>query len=228
MKRIAVLTGSGISAESGIQTFRGNGGLWEGHDVTQVASPEGFRANPELVLRFYNERRRQVRQAQPNPGHEALVQLEEKYEVDIITQNIDDLHERAGSSRVLHLHGEILKGCSVQDHSCQVALEGDIAVGDLAPDGAQLRPFIVWFGEMVPMIEPAAELMMQADLAIIVGTSLVVYPAAGLVQYTRPNIPIYVVDPHRPEAYLGDMVTYVQEPASTGVPTLVQRLLEEA
>ncbi|MEM8889985.1 MAG: Sir2 family NAD-dependent protein deacetylase [Bacteroidota bacterium] len=181
--RIVVLTGAGISAESGLSTFRGNGGLWEGHNIQEVASPQGFAKNPDMVLRFYNERRRQGKTAKPNDGHKALVKLEEKYEVWIVTQNVDDLHEKAGSSNILHLHGELNKARSVTDESYVVEIEGDIKQGDLAPDGGQLRPHIVWFGEEVPKIEEAIEIMATASLVIIVGTSLVVYPAAGLVHY---------------------------------------------
>ena len=228
MQRIVVLTGSGISAESGLKTFRGSGGLWEGHDVMEVASPQGFARDPELVLRFYNERRRQLKDVQPNAGHLALVELEKHFHVDIVTQNVDDLHERAGSSNILHLHGELKKCRSVEDEAYVMPVEDDIHIGDLGPDGSQLRPHIVWFGEPVPMIERAAMLFSRADIVLIVGTSLVVYPAAGLVDYAPYGIPTYVIDPHKPEVYLGKHVQFVEEPASTGVPKVVQRLLDEA
>lgn len=226
--RIVVLTGAGISAESGLSTFRGNGGLWEGHNIQEVASPQGFAKNPDMVLRFYNERRRQGKTAKPNDGHKALVKLEEKYEVWIVTQNVDDLHEKAGSSNILHLHGELNKARSVTDESYVVEIEGDINRGDLAPDGGQLRPHIVWFGEEVPKIEDAIEIMATASLVIIVGTSLVVYPAAGLVHYAPLETPICVVDPNKPELSSEREVFFIEEPATTGLPKLVQRLLAEA
>ena len=226
-KRIVALTGAGISAESGLKTFRGNNGLWEGHDVTEVASPDGFRRNPEMVLRFYNERRAQARMAQPNPAHQALVDLEEKFDVHIITQNVDDLHERAGSSRILHLHGQLNKARSVIDEQYVVDIEGEINLGDTAPDGSQLRPHIVWFGESVPNIVVAAEYISEADIVLIVGTSLLVYPAAGLINYAPMGIPIYVVDPNKPDLYGVNRIEFIEEKASTGLPSLVQRLLAE-
>ncbi len=227
MQRIVVLTGAGISAESGLKTFRESGGLWEAHDVMDVASPQGFARNPELVLRFYNERRRQLRESHPNPGHEALVDLEAAFHVDIVTQNIDDLHERAGSSRVLHLHGELKKCRSVEDESYIMPVEGDIQLGDLGCDGSQLRPHVVWFGEPVPMIEQASILFSRANVVLVIGTSLLVYPAAGLLDYAPYGTPTYVIDPTKPDVYLGKHVTFVEEPASTGVPGIVQRLLDE-
>ena len=184
--RLVVLSGAGMSAESGIATFRGADGLWEGHRVEEVASPEGFAANPELVLEFYNQRRRQVVSTTPNDVH-------------IVTQNVDDLHERAGSTEVLHLHGEIRMARSTRDPRLVVDLPGtELALGDLGPDGAQLRPHIVWFGESVPMIDPAMDLVTSADLVVVVGTSLQVYPAAGLVGYAPQHVPIHVVDPNTP------------------------------
>lgn len=226
MKRIVVLTGAGISADSGLKTFRDSDGLWEGHDVTQVATPEGFARNPEWVLRFYNERRIQARNASPNPGHLALVALEAHYEVDIITQNIDDLHERAGSSRVLHLHGEISKGQSVANPELIVDLEGDIVPGQLGPDGHQLRPHVVWFGEPVPMIIPAARLCTQADIFIIVGTSMAVYPAAGLIDYVPMETPVYVVDPQEFQIFTSHEVRHYQDRGAVGVPRLVEMLID--
>jgi len=197
--RLVVLSGAGMSAESGIATFRGADGLWEGHRVEEVASPEGFAANPELVFDFYNQRRRQIVAAQPNDGHLALARLEEVMEVHIVTQNVDDLHERAGSTNVLHLHGEIRKARSVARPDVVVTLEGaELNVGDLGPDGAQLRPHIVWFGEAVPMIDAAMDVVTSADVVVVVGTSLQVYPAAGLVGHAPQHAPIHVVDPNTP------------------------------
>lgn len=188
-----------MSAESGIATFRGADGLWEGQRVEEVASPEGFAANPELVFDFYNQRRRQIVAAQPNEGHLALARLEEVMEVHIVTQNVDDLHERAGSTNVLHLHGEIRKARSVARPDVVVTLEGaELNVGDLGPDGAQLRPHIVWFGEAVPMIDAAMDVVTSADVVVVVGTSLQVYPAAGLVGHAPQHAPIHVVDPNTP------------------------------
>ena len=197
--RLVVLSGAGMSAESGIATFRGADGLWEGHRVEEVASPEGFAANPELVFDFYNQRRRHIVAAQPNEGHLALARLEEVMEVHIVTQNVDDLHERAGSTNVLHLHGEIRKARSVARPDVVVPLEGtELNVGDLGPDGAQLRPHIVWFGEAVPMIDAAMDVVTSADVVVVVGTSLQVYPAAGLVGHAPQHTPIHVVDPNTP------------------------------
>ena len=227
-KRIVVLTGAGISADSGLKTFRDADGLWEGHDVTQVATPEAFQHNPELVLRFYNERRQQLSTVEPNAGHRALVELEEKYDVQIITQNVDDLHERAGSSQILHLHGELVKGRSSLDSNLIVDLEGDIALGEKAPDGSQLRPHIVWFGEAVPMMEVAASLCLQAEICLIIGTSLVVYPAAGLVDFVPLEAPIYVVDPKVPDIYSSHKIEFIAERGAIGVPMLVEKLLGES
>ena len=188
-----------MSAESGIATFRGAHGLWEGHRVEEVASPEGFAANPALVFDFYNQRRRQIVAAQPNEGHLALARLEEVMEVHIVTQNVDDLHERAGSTRVMHLHGEIRKARSTRREDVVLDLPGtELILGDVGPDGAQLRPHIVWFGEAVPLIDAAMDVVASADVVIVVGTSLQVYPAAGLVGYAPPHAPIQVADPHTP------------------------------
>ncbi len=198
-KQLVVLSGAGMSAESGIATFRGADGLWEGHRVEEVASPEGFAANPELVMDFYNQRRRQVVAATPNEGHLALARLEDIFDVKIVTQNVDDLHERAGSTQVMHLHGEIRKARSTSNPELVLDVPGtELNMGDLGPDGAQLRPHIVWFGEAVPMIDPAMEWVMSADMVVVVGTSLQVYPAAGLVGYAPPDAPIHVVDPNTP------------------------------
>lgn len=225
MKRIVILTGAGVSQESGLKTFRDSNGLWEGHDVHEVASPEGFAANPELVLRFYNERRRQLLDCKPNAAHESLVKLETKYQVDIITQNVDDLHEQAGSSNVLHLHGQLKQGRSVKDPNLIINLEGDINLGDTGEDGHQIRPNVVWFGEEVPNIVPAAQLSSEADIYIIIGTSLVVYPAAGLVNYAPEGAPIYVVDPHKPMIHSDREIHFIEETATVGVPGLVEELI---
>jgi NAD-dependent deacetylase len=199
MKNIVVLTGAGMSAESGIATFRDADGLWEGHDVMEVATPEGFYNNPELVLGFYNQRRAQLKEVQPNKGHKQLKHLEEKYNVQIITQNVDDLHERAGSSKVVHLHGEIRKVRSTKNPSLVHSLDGwELREGDLCAEGSQLRPHIVWFGEAVPMIEVAAEIVSQADILVIVGTSMVVYPAAGLVHFASEGSSKFMIDPNLP------------------------------
>lgn len=224
--RFVVLSGAGISAESGLRTFRDGDGLWEEHRVEDVATPEAFARDPELVLRFYNERRAQVRQAQPNPAHLALAALEERAEVQIVTQNIDDLHERAGSTRVLHLHGEILKARSVADaHTLYELADRDIALGDLAPDGAQLRPHVVWFGEAVPALEQAIPLVARADVLLVVGTSLAVYPAASLVHYTAPHCRTIVVDPGSTQL-AADGALHLAEAASSGVPKAIAAALD--
>src|SRR5690554_157497 len=222
--KIAVLTGAGVSAESGIKTFRDSDGLWEGHDVMEVASPEGFARNPEAVLDFYNQRRRQLLTVQPNAAHRALVELEKHHDVTIITQNVDDLHERAGSTDVIHLHGEILKARCTVDETLILDWNSDLNLGHLSDHKHQLRPHIVWFGEMVPMIEVAAEVVEQADAIIIVGTSMQVYPAAGLVQYAKYEAPIYFVDP-KPSISETKRITVFAEKASTGVPKVVEALL---
>lgn len=225
MKRIVVLTGAGMSAESGIQTFRGAHGLWEGHDVMTVASPEGFEANPELVLQFYNERRRQLLNVQPNIGHTALVELEAQFEVDIVTQNVDDLHERAGSSNVLHLHGELMKVKSTGDPSLIYYRKEDIHLGDTCEKGFQLRPHVVWFGEAVPMMEIAASVTRKADVLIIIGTSLAVYPAASLLHYVASEIPKYMVDPNIPETGYIPNLHSIPKKATEGVRMVVDSLL---
>jgi NAD-dependent deacetylase len=225
-EKIVVLTGAGISAESGIQTFRDAGGLWEGHDVMEVATPEGFNKNPELVLEFYNQRRRQLLQCVPNEGHKALVQLEEKYDVTIITQNVDDLHERAGSSSVFHLHGELLKARSTGDPKLIYSWEKDITLQDKCEKGFQLRPNIVWFGEMVPMIDLAVEFTRKADILIVIGTSLVVYPAASLIHYTDITVQKYLIDPHQPSS-MPTGFEFLPYSATIGVPYLVESLLSK-
>ncbi|MEL6639633.1 MAG: NAD-dependent deacylase [Bacteroidota bacterium] len=230
-KQVTVLTGAGISAESGIQTFRGADGLWEGYDVREVASPEGWQKDRELVLEFYNQRRRQLHEVDPNAAHLALVDLEAAYDVRVITQNIDNLHERAGSSQIIHLHGELFKARSTADEGLIYDWEKDIQVGDRCEKGSQLRPHIVWFGEMVPEIHRAAEVTTGSDVVLIVGTSMQVYPAASLVGYAAPEVPIYYIDPNpalSTELGQGRDVRIVQEAATTGVPRVVKTLLELA
>ncbi|NHM07179.1 NAD-dependent deacylase [Flavobacterium sp. CYK-4] len=194
-KKIVILSGAGISAESGIKTFRDADGLWEGHDVMEVASLEGFRKNPELVLDFYNQRRRQLQQVKPNAGHVLIAELEKNFDVQVITQNVDNLHEQAGSTNVLHLHGELLKVRSVRNENLVLDWSHDLVLGDFGPDGNQLRPHIVWFGEAVPALEEAIYLTQKAAVLIVIGTSLQVYPAAGLLHYAPANIPMYYIDP---------------------------------
>jgi NAD-dependent protein deacetylase/lipoamidase len=223
-KRLVVLTGAGISAESGLKTFRDSDGLWEGYDVMEVATPRGWNKNPRLVLEFYNLRRRDVAKAQPNAAHIGLAELEKDFEVHIITQNIDDLHERAGSTNVWHLHGEIFKMRSVADESLIYPITEDIQLGQLADDGAQLRPHIVWFEEPVPMIAEAAPLVRSADIFAVVGTSLVVYPAAGLVDYALPGIPKFIVDKKIPYTSGIRNLTAIEHPASIGVKELQKKL----
>ena len=224
-KRIVVLTGAGISAESGIKTFRDAGGLWEGHDVMKVASPEGWMKDPELVLKFYNERRAQAKHAKPNAGHLALVKLEEKFDVKIVTQNVDDLHEKAGSSSILHLHGQLNQVRSTGDELLVYDAEGDIQLGDTCEKGFQLRPHIVWFGEDVPAFGEAMQLAMSADYFLVVGTSMVVYPAAGLVEYAGDACIVICVDPKKPEYYGRHQIFFVEEPATTGMPKVAEMLL---
>ncbi len=221
--KIAVLTGAGVSAESGIKTFRDSDGLWEGHDVMEVASPEGYARNPAVVLDFYNQRRRQLLTVQPNAAHIALAELEKNHDVTIITQNVDDLHERAGSTNVIHLHGELLKVRSTFDEDLILDWKDDLNLGDFCEHNHQLRPHIVWFGEMVPMIEVAAEVVEKADAVIIVGTSMQVYPAAGLVQYAKNDAQIYFVDP-KPSISESKRISVFAEYASTGVPKVVELL----
>ena len=195
-KKLVILSGAGISAESGIKTFRDSDGLWEGHNVMDVATPEGFQRNPELVLDFYNQRRRQLHEVKPNQGHQILAELENDFDVHIITQNVDNLHEQAGSSNVLHLHGELFKVRSTANENHIINWQHDLKWGDVDPDGYQFRPHIVWFGEAVPALDAAIALVQKAEILIVIGTSLQVYPAAGLLHYTKSNIPIYYIDPH--------------------------------
>ncbi len=226
--KIAVLTGAGISAESGLSTFRDSGGLWEGHNVYDVASPEGWKRNKNLVLDFYNQRRRQLMKAIPNDAHIALSCLEKKFEVTIVTQNVDDLHERGGSTNVIHLHGELNKARSTIDDSLIYELNGkDILPGDTCEMGSQLRPHIVWFGEMVPAMEQAVSAVTMADILIVIGTSLVVYPAAGLLEFSDPRIPKYLIDPKKPEGFFSyPNLEFIQEKASKGTRELVSRLMD--
>jgi NAD-dependent deacetylase len=224
---IVVLSGAGISAESGIRTFREMGGLWEEYSIEEVATPQAWRQNPQLVLDFYNARRKQLLEVEPNSGHHALVDLEQHFEVKIVTQNVDDLHERAGSSYVMHLHGELKKVRSEQNPQLVHELDGwELKLGDLADDGAQLRPHIVWFGESVPMLEAAIEVVQTADVLLIVGTSLQVYPAAGLLNYAPHHTEIWYIDPHADEANLSG-VHIIQEKASTGVPKFAEQMLQK-
>ncbi|QSP94621.1 NAD-dependent deacylase [Marinobacter salinisoli] len=220
---IVVLTGAGISAESGLSTFRDNGGLWEEHSIYDVATPEAFARNPELVLRFYNERRRQLQSAQPNRAHRLLAELESRYRVSVITQNVDDLHERGGSSQVIHLHGELTKARSTRH--CDLVYDigyRDIELGETCDRGAQLRPHIVWFGEEVPMLDKAAEVVRTADHLLIVGTSLQVYPAAGLVYEVDLSVPITVIDPGEPASVSRARV--IRKGACEGVAEWLQSL----
>lgn len=226
MKKLVVLTGAGMSAESGIKTFRDADGLWEGHDVMEVATPEGFDRNPELVLEFYNQRRRQLKEVEPNQGHKNLATLQEHFDVEIITQNVDDLHERAGSSQVLHLHGELRKVRSTIDTASIYNWEEDLVLGDTCEKGYQLRPHIVWFGEDVPMIEKAADSVEKADILVIIGTSMQVYPAAGLINFCQPNTPIYFIDPkpNIQENYYRDL-TVIEDTAVGGTEELLTKLI---
>jgi len=221
MKKLVILTGAGISAESGLKTFRDSDGLWEGYEVTEVATPRGWRKDPGLVLDFYNMRRKNVADAQPNAAHYGLAELEKHFEVTIITQNIDDLHERAGSTNILHLHGEIFKMRSERNATIVKEIRGDIQLGDIAEDGSQWRPHIVWFEEPVPKIEDAIPLVQGADIFAVVGTSLVVYPAAGLVHYTRPGIPLYIIDKRIPYISSSTTIHAIEKPATEGVKELL-------
>jgi len=225
MKKLVILSGAGVSAENGVATFRDSGGLWEGHDVMDVASPEGWRKNPALVLDFYNKRRRQLFEVEPNRAHFIAAELEKDFDVTIITQNVDDLHERAGSSKVIHLHGELLKARSVYNEYDIIDLTGDINLGDLHTDGHQLRPHIVWFGEAVPAIEEAAYITEQADYVIVIGTSLQVYPAAGLIDFAKLTTPIFYIDP-KPASIpnLKNPLEVVPMVASEGMEVVAGRL----
>lgn len=233
MKKIVFLTGAGISAESGITTFRDSGGMWEQYNVQDVASIEGYWRNRQLVLDFYNTRRHESLNTRPNKAHLLVAELEKNFDVTVITQNVDNLHEQAGSSHIIHLHGELMKATSERDPNdprCIVQLDADhldIHLGDKAKDGSQLRPFIVWFGESVPMIEPAVEEVMKADVLVVVGSSLNVYPAAGLTQYAAADTPIYVIDPKPVQVHSRHKITFITKKASEGMEELAQILLSQ-
>lgn len=225
-KKLVILTGAGMSAESGISTFRDSDGLWEKYRVEDVATPEGFAANPELVLDFYNQRRKELLQTKPNAGHFGLAALEKDFDVRIITQNIDNLHERAGSSKIIHLHGELMKACPVNDLNTTYDIspeQPEIHLGDKDSHGNQLRPFIVWFGEPVPMIDPAIKEVESCDIFVIIGTSLNVYPAAGLLNYVRRRQPIFLIDPKEVKTYRND-IEFIRYGASEGVKILSEKL----
>ena len=223
-QKLVVLTGAGISAESGLRTFRDSDGLWEGYNVEDVATPRAWRRDPQLVLDFYNLRQKNVRAASPNAAHIALVELEAHFDVHIVTQNIDDLHERAGSTKVLHLHGEIMKMRSDKNEYKLYPVKGDIQLGDKAEDGGQFRPHVVWFEEPVPMIEQAIPVMHDADVFVLIGTSLVVYPAAGLVDYVREKVKKYVIDKHIPPVSRYKNVIPIEKPATEGMEELMKLL----
>ena len=225
MKKLVILTGAGISAESGIKTFRDSDGLWEGHDVMEVASPQGFTNNPVLVLDFYNQRRKQLLEVKPNSAHIDLVKLEKDFDITIITQNVDDLHERAGSKNVVHLHGELLKSRSTIDESLVYSCKTDIKIGDTCEKNSQLRPHIVWFGEAVPMLEKAVDIVAKSDILVIIGTSMQVYPAASLVNYVMHNTPIYFIDP-KPAISENDFnnLTIIPKTATKGMKDLIKML----
>ncbi len=226
-KKLVVLTGAGISAESGLATFRDSGGLWEGHRVEDVATPEAWRRDPAQVLEFYNQRRKRALEVKPNRGHEILKELEAEFEVTIITQNVDDLHERAGSGNVLHLHGSLFESRSTLDENLVYKISGwELKPGDKCERGSQLRPNIVWFGEMVPMIEVASRIAADADIFLVVGTSMVVYPAAGLIHYVRPEVPKFVVDPNLPDVGSIPYTTMIGEKAGIGMEMVKQKLTE--
>lgn len=224
MKKLVVLSGAGVSQESGLKTFRDMGGLWESYDVSEVATPEAWERDPNLVLRFYNQRRKQLYEVEPNAGHLGIADLEKWFDVEVVTQNVDNLHERAGSSKVLHLHGELMKARSTIDPFLVYELDHwALDIGDTCEKGSQLRPHIVWFGEGVPELPKAIKIVEQADILVVVGTSLAVYPAAGLVGYVKPGTPLFVVDPNRPEV-LQENVTYIEEKAGKGVEILKSKL----
>ncbi len=224
MQKLVVLTGAGISAESGLKTFRDSNGLWEGHDVMEVASPQGWSANPRLVLDFYNQRRKQALTARPNDAHNTLAELEEFFDVQIITQNVDNLHEKAGSSSVLHLHGQLFESRSTANENLVYQMDDwPLNVGDFCELGSQLRPNIVWFGESVPMMEPAIEITQQADIFLVVGTSMQVYPAASLIDFVRVNCTKYLIDPNPPGQH--SQIIYLPETATSGMKKLKKMLL---
>jgi NAD-dependent deacetylase len=226
MKKIVVLTGAGISAESGLKTFRDSDGLWEGYDIQKVATPQAWQQNPQLVQDFYNMRRRDALAAKPNAAHYALAELEQQYDVTIITQNIDDLHERAGSTKVMHLHGVITRSQSSLDPTLTYPIDGwELKMGEVCELGSQLRAHVVWFGEDVPMIMPSARICQEAEIFILIGSSLAVYPAAGLVNYVHYDVPKYIIDPNIPDVSRIKNLIKIEEKASVGVPQLVGNLL---
>ncbi len=226
-KKLVVLSGAGVSAESGLATFRDSGGLWEGYKINEVATPEAWQNNPKRVLDFYNLRRRQAFHANPNAAHLGIAALEKFFDVTVITQNVDNLHERAGSTDVLHLHGELSKARSVSNENIIIDIgKKEIEIGHVAEDGAQLRPHIVWFGELVPMLETAADIMTKTDILIVVGTSLVVYPAAGLINYVPNRALKFIVDPSDPELYSFKGWKHLKENATTGIEKLKSELIE--
>ncbi len=228
MKKLVVLSGAGISAESGIRTFRESGGLWEEHDVLDVATPMAWAKDPELVLRFYNERRKQLLECEPNNGHIGLAALEKHFDVQIITQNVDDLHERAGSSKILHLHGELKMARSTADPMMRYEVDGwELKMGEVCEKGSQLRPDIVWFGEAVPAMEEAMHLASTADIFVVIGTSLNVYPAAGLIEYAPTKASLWLIDPNDVEIPINRHVEVIKEKAGLGLDILTKRLLEE-
>lgn len=221
-KKIVVLTGAGMSAESGVSTFRDANGLWENHDIMDVASPEGWKRNPALVLDFYNKRRAQLKEVKPNRGHEILAELEKNFDIEIITQNVDNLHERAGSTNVLHLHGELTKVRSTMNENHILNWTEDLHLGDVDYNGNQLRPHIVWFGEPVPAIEQAIEIIKDADIVLIIGTSLQVYPAAGLMHYAKSHVPVYYIDPNPATIYeLANPLEVLDMSASEGLEKIM-------
>ncbi len=223
-KKLVIFSGAGMSQESGLRTFREMGGLWEQYDVNDVASIEGWYRNPELVMNFYNQRRKQLLEAEPNAGHYGIAKLEQRYDVNVITQNVDNLHERAGSTKVLHLHGELMKVRSTIDSDLVYTLDSwELKMGDKCEKGSQLRPHIVWFGESVPALYEAIPIIENADILVVVGTSLAVYPAAGLVNYAKPGIPVFVIDPNRPSV-IQENVTFIEEKAGKGVEILMKEL----
>ncbi len=233
MKKLVFLTGAGMSVESGLKTFRGNNGMWDDYPVEQIASHDGWMRDPELVNNFYNNLRAQLKTAQPNIGHQLVAQMEQEYDTTVITQNVDDLHERAGSTKVIHLHGELTKVCSSRDQfdtryvTVRTDEEGPVMPGEKAGDGSLLRPFIVFFGEQVPMMEAAIEATMQADIFVVIGTSLVVYPAAGLLSYVRNNVPVYIIDPADMPRLAHRNITHIKQTASQGMQELITRLKEQ-
>lgn len=228
MKKLTILSGAGISAESGIKTFRDGDGLWENHNVTDVASPEGWRKDRALVLEFYNQRRRQLHEVQPNEAHQLLAELEKYFEVQIVTQNIDDLHERAGSTNILHIHGELFKSCSCNNKSLIYEQKEDINIGDKAEDGAQLRPFIVWFGEDVPLYKTAQEIVKESDILLVIGTSLQVYPAAGLIHDIKDDCLLIVINPNETGFGYGQRAVVMKETATQGMKLLFDKLVNLA